>query len=111
MTKQQEFLESLKDPTQASLLKASREFQNTYPNLIDSIRIKLHTNGDYAIHIKADKHRSLVDSERTFVDIIHKHVSGIMIDRRNEHIEEHIEEHMDGTFTKTYYASWSMRLI
>lgn len=104
ITKQQEFLESLKDPTGAALSKASREFNNNYPSVIEDIQIQPLANGDYAIHVYANKIRILVDTERSLLDLMCKHAKGIMI-----HVQLPIKEFMNGTFVKTYYASWSIR--
>lgn len=98
-TEQQEFLDKLKDPTHANLLKACRKFQADRYQSIKDIKVFKADNGGYTLRMFAENVPALNVSESDFLDLLRKYLNKPLID-----VVSNIAVQVDGDHVRTFYA-------
>lgn len=100
MTEQQEFLEHLKDPVHANLLKACKEFQAARYQSIKDIKILRADDGGYTIRIFAENGAALKVAEHAFVNLLRKCFTKALIN-----VVTDMSIRIDGDSVRTFYVT------
>lgn len=98
-TEQQEFLETLKDPTHANLLKACREFQADRYQSIKDIKVFKADSGGYTIRMFAANFAALKVAESDFLDLLRKYFITPFIN-----VVSDVVTQVDGDYVRTFYV-------
>ena len=100
VTKQQEFLETLKNPTKARLGQAVDEFYQNYCKSIHTVYMyeERNTKGQFIVEVVADNHVILFSANQILVSIIGKYLKAPLIQRRIH------PEKVGGFVRFTYYV-------
>lgn len=101
MTKEQEFLEILKDPTGAALLKIIKGFQDNYLSSISFIGVEQTSTDEYIVRIETGSLAAIRNLEQAFYNMVVDHpIAGVIVN-----LSAPVVENFDGTFVKTYRIS------
>ncbi len=83
MTEQQEFLDILKDPTEALLKKAVRKFFKKYEDSLDSATVyKLSEEGEYSVDVYGYDEGDLLSAIDSFSVTVRKYLGDTWIQVR-----------------------------
>jgi len=98
MSKQQEFLDNLKNPTKAHLKQAVTEFQEAHNSEIYSAIVYGNYKDEYTIEITSKNRVSWRDPEEELIELIKKYLKKPWINIRIH------PDQVDGRFVRTYYV-------
>lgn len=103
-TKQQEFLEDLKNPTKGRISKAVKHFQQNHGETVREIRITQNIEqcyeNEFTIVIIGGNYNLLLKETFNFVDTLEQFMKNAIINRPTW-----ITEEFDGTYRVTYYVT------
>jgi len=97
-TKQQEFLDYLKNPTKARLQQAVDEFYENHRDSIHSVFMYEYYKDEYAIEIMADA-RTWYETDQILMSTMGKYLKNPVVKLRI-----HTEEE-DGLFRRSYFVT------
>lgn len=99
-SKQEEFLERLKDPLKAKLIDAVKEFRAAYPNVIHDVVVFKEPSGNtYYIDVYAKNPAILADTRKSFIETIDKYLpENTWINDRS-----HDDEYQHGLYRHSYF--------
>lgn len=97
-TKQQEFLETLKDPAHVNLLKACGEFQANRYQSIKDIRVLKANDGGYTIHMFAANRAALKVAEYDFLNLLRKCIDRPLINVVSDIVT------LSGDYVRSFYT-------
>lgn len=98
-TKQQEFLETLKDPTHANLLKACGKFQADRYHSIKDIKVFKTEGGGYTLRVFAANRAALKVAEPDFLNLLRKYIVKPLIN-----VVSDVTTQVDGDYVRTFYT-------